>query len=128
MNGETCNIHPGSPSLLNAIESNLKCCVPCEQGLQVSTRRVQNKAARLLCAFKDKTAKAQVSSMHCFVKNQDVLLCLHPCCTKEPQGDRRGKKELYCNSAFESGRDGPSTIINSDQTPIPFSYHTKHTF
>ena len=87
IHGDCRKIHPFHPSELDPFLGNLTCSIfeMREQGLPHTLRK---EAARLSQVFKNKSTKAKISSVNCFVKNWPLSPCFDTCRTKGSQGDR----------------------------------------
>ena len=93
---EVKKLHPGCPSLMNIIISNLSCSIfeLHKQGLLVNPHMVCKEASRLSLDFKNMTRTAKFRCVHCFVKNLSISRGVNTCCPKQWQGDR-GRVSLF---------------------------------
>jgi hypothetical protein len=130
INGSARKIHPGAPSLLRVIQDDLSQFVlrARHNGIQVSTRMIRQEAARLLPAFREKTLLARNAAVGRFVKKMGLS---HHAATHTAQKHYKETKEEashfieFMRTKLE-GKD-PCDIINMDQTPIPYSFHSNRT-
>ncbi len=130
INSGTRKIHPGRPSELEAIRTGLSRSIfeLREQGIQVSNRTVRNHASRMLQSFNVKTMKAKKASIARFVKKMGYT---HRIGTHVAQKNHKNTEEdarhfmSYMRQKVASM--DPDDVINMDQTPIPYSYHTSRT-
>jgi hypothetical protein len=126
-NGTACKIHAGQPSLLCAIKDDLACFVlhARHSGIQVSTHIIHQEACRLLLLFKDKSLEARNSVVGHFTKRMGLS---HRATTHTTQKHFKETEEesnhfIKFMRTKIAGKD-PCNIINMDQTPIPFYFHS----
>ena len=101
-----------------------------EQGMGVSTTMVLFKAAALSRDFQDKSRAAQYHSVKHFVTSHQLV---HKMATHESQKDPRhvAAEAMDFMQNIQPKLLQPDRhqdfIINMDQTPVPFTYNSKHT-
>jgi hypothetical protein len=125
-NGTACKIHPGRPSLLQAIQEDLSRFVfkIRQHGIQVSTRMIRQEACRLLPSFRKKSMEARKRIVTRFTKMMGLS---HQAAThteqknfQESEEESRHFIEMMKEKVAEYD---PCDIINMDQSPIPYYYH-----
>jgi hypothetical protein len=130
VNGGYRKIHPGKKGVLEEYKDVIERAIfeLREQGIQVNTRYVRIEAGKLSPGFRAKSPVAKEHVIRRFIRR--VGLC-HRIGTHVAQ---KNHKETAEDSAdfiknmrpIVAGRD-PDDVLNMDQTPIPFSYHSKKT-
>ncbi len=128
--GDSRKIHPGPKSQLNVIENDLTRSLfeLREQGLQVNTRTLRKEAARLSTEFRGKTRTAKISCVNRYILRAGLS---HRVSTHVAQKNHNEttQESLHFLSLMGQkiiGMD-PDDIVNMDQTPIPYSYHSNRT-
>jgi hypothetical protein len=130
MNGTARKIHPGRPSLLQAIQEDLSHFIfeIRQRGIQVSTRMIRQEACRLLPAFRSKSMEARKRIVTRFTKTMGLS---HRAAThtaqknfQETEEESRHFIEMMKEKVAEYD---PCEIINMHQSPIPYSYHSNRT-
>jgi hypothetical protein len=96
-----------------------------EQGIPLTNRMVEREAARILPVFKHKTVRAKAVEMHRFTRS--VRLTQHAAthtAQKHFTVTENDVKDFIAMMRMKiQGRD-PNDILNMDQMPIPYSYHS----
>ncbi len=130
LNAGSRKVHPGRPSALEEIRDGLSRSIfeLREQGIQVSTRTVQNQASHMSHTFNDKSIKAKKASVARFVKKMGYT---HRIGTHVAQKNFKDAEEdaLHFIAMMHEkvALMDPDNVINMDQTPIPYSYHASRT-
>jgi hypothetical protein len=123
-------IHPGRSSALKELRDSLLHSIfeLREQGIQVNTCTVRNQASRMSQSFNDKNMKAKKASVARFVKKMGYT---HRIGTHVAQRNHKDDEEdtlhfimMMREKVALMNRDD---VINMDQTPILYSYHTSRT-
>jgi hypothetical protein len=129
-NNSARKIHPGPPSLLSAIKDDLARFVvqARHRGIQVSTRMIHQEACRLIPIFREKSLVARNAAVGRFVKRMGLS---HRAATHTAQKHYKETQEesthfMEVMRMKTAGKD-PCDIINMDQTPIPYSFHSNKT-
>ena len=130
VNGSTRKIHPGRPSILSAVRDDLQQFIAATRthGIQVSSRMVRHEASRLLPNFMTKTINAREKVVNRFTKQMGLT---HRAATHPAQKDHHETEE-ESRHFIEMMRDkvadkDPVLTLNTDQTPVPFSFHATKT-
>jgi hypothetical protein len=92
ISGDIKKLHPGCPSSLTTIKSNLTRSIfeLREQGLHVNTRTVRKEASRLSSDFKNKTPTAKIKNVQRFI---NLLDCVTECrLTSRKKNTRRERR------------------------------------
>ncbi len=130
INSGSRKIHPGRPSELEDIRSGLSRSIfeLREQGIQVSNRTVRNHASRMSPAFNEKSMKAKKASVTRFVKKMGYTHRIGTHVAQKNHKDTEDDALHFMAMMREKVAEmDPDDIINMDQTPIPYSYHTSRT-
>jgi hypothetical protein len=118
------------PSLLSTIKDDLACFImhARHSGIQVSTRMILQEACRLLLSFRDKSLEARNSAVGCVTKRMGLShrATTHTTQKHFKETEEESKHFIDLMTAKLAGRD-PHNIINMDQTPIPYSFHSNKT-
>ena len=129
-NGTACKVHAGCPSLLSAIQEDLSRFIfeTRQRGIQVSTRMVRQEACRLLPSFRNKTMEAKKKVVSRFTKTLGLTnrAATHTAQKNFMETAEESKHFIAMMKEKVLSID-PDHILNMDQTPIPFSYHSKKT-
>jgi hypothetical protein len=129
-NAGSRKIHPGRPSGLEDIRDGLSRSIfeLREQGIQVNTRTVRNEASRMSETFNQKSMKAKKASVARFVKKMGYT---HRIGTHVAQKNYKDTEEdalqFIVMMREKVALMDPDDVLNMDQTPIPYSYHTSRT-
>ncbi len=128
--GTSRKIHPGRESVLAQVKEQLRAFTfkLREQGVQVTNRMVMREAGRLLPAFKAKTRRAQELAIHRFTQSVGLA---YRCATHTAQKhfmdtEAYSKDFIAVMKSKLQGRN-LDDVLNMDQTPIPFSFHSNTT-
>ena len=128
--GTARKIHPGHPSILQAIKQDLSRFVfeTRQRGIQVSTRMIRQEACRLLPNFRDKSIVMKNSVVLRFTKSIGLSnrAATHTAQKHFHETEQESKHFIEFMKAKLAGKD-PCDIINMDQTPIPYSFHSNKT-
>jgi hypothetical protein len=130
ISGNCSKIHRGKKGLLEDHTAAIERAIfeLREQGIQVNTRYVRVEASKLSSAFRSKTKVAKDHIVRRFIKKVGLV---HRIGTHVAQ---KHHEETAADSAdfiknmrpIVACRD-PDDVLNMDQTPIPFSFHSKKT-
>jgi hypothetical protein len=123
--GDGHRIHFGHPSEPVPIECDLMHSVfqLMEQGLQVNTHTLRNEAARLPQNFKDKSTKAKISTMHCFIQEVGLSHRVSSSCCKEgPHGDRGRVISFHISVDADGFGDGDGWYQQYGSNPDPLFF------
>ena len=130
INGAARKIHPGRASVLSAVQDDLSRFVfeTRQRGIQLSTRMLRQEACRVLPSFRERTLEAKKKAVNRFTKKMGLS---HRMATHTAQKNFHETEEESCHfiqfmKDKVSGKD-PCDIINMDQSPIPFSFHSART-
>ena len=130
LNGTARKIHPGCVSLLAPVQEQLSAFVfqLREQGIQCTNRMVVRKSSRLVPAFGEKSSTAQVQVVRRFTKHlgltQRVATHTAQKHFRETEESSRDFIAMMQERTIDRNRDD---ILNMDQTPISYSYHSNKT-
>jgi hypothetical protein len=130
IHGNSCKIPPSRPSELDPFEGDLTRSIfeMRDQGLPVNTRTLRKEAARLSQVFKNKSTKAKISSVNCFVKKTGLS---HHVSTHVTQKDHKETEEESAHFMTLMRQKvlgmNPDDTINMDQTPVPHSFPSNRT-
>ena len=128
--GTSRRIHQGRPSLLGAISPQLKTFIfnVREQGIQVTNRMVVREASRLLPSFSQKTMRSKIVCIHRFTRSLGLTqrASTHTAQKHFLETASVAKDFIVMVKQKLEGRS-LDDILNMDQTPIPFSYHSNRT-
>lgn len=129
-NGTARKIHPGPTSVLHVIKEDLSRFVfeTRQRGIQVSRRMIRQEACRLLPNFKDKSIVAKDSAVLRFTKSMGLSnrAATHTAQKHFQETEEESKHFIEFMKAKLAGKD-PCDVINMDQTPIPYSFHSNKT-
>ncbi len=130
INGGARKIHPGPQSMLSLIKDDLMRFVfeTRERGIQVSTRMIRQEASRILPNFREKTIVAKDAAVLRFVKRAGLSLrtATHTAQKHFLETEEESKHFIAFIKAKIADKD-PCDVLNMDQTPIPFSFHSNKT-
>lgn len=128
--GTARKIHPGRPSALSVIRPQMKEFVSSirERGIQLTNRMMGREASRILPSFKDKTVRAKAVAIHRFTRSLGLVqrTATHTAQKHFTETTDESKDFISMIRVKVQGRD-PDDILNMDQTPIPYSYHSNKT-
>jgi hypothetical protein len=100
-----------------------------EQGLQVTTRLVRKVAEKLLPELCEKNIRSRDQIVRRFLFSAGLV---HRVSTHVAQRDPKEMEgtaqEFMSLMRHKVGNMNPDHVLNMDQTPIPFSYHSKRTW
>ena len=129
-NGTARKIHTGRVSLLAPVKEHLSVFVSHlrEQGIQCTNRMVAREAARLVPSFEQKSTTAQVQIVRRFTKHLGLTqrMATHTAQKhfRETEESSRDFIAMMREKTVDRNKDD---IINMDQTPIAYSYHSNKT-
>ena len=129
-NGSARKVHPGGRGFLADVKEELSRFVfeTRQLGIQVSTRMVRQEAGRLLPDFRNKTIEVQKKVVARFVKSMGLT---HRSATHTAQKNFQETKDesvdFIALMKEKVAGVNPEDILNMDQTPIPYSFHTTRT-
>ena len=128
--GGARKIHSGRKSFLSQIEPELKRFMfqLREQGIQLTNRMVLREAARILPAFKEKSTRAKELAVHRFTRSVGLTQrqATHTAQKHFSETEADARDFIAMMKEKMAGRN-PNDVLNMDQTPIPFSYHSNKT-
>ncbi len=128
--GDLRKLHMGRPSFLETIREDLSRSIFewRERGLQVTPRLVLGQASVLSSDFKDKSTSSKKSMVYRFVKKLGLTqrIATHVAQKSHQETEAEAKNFVAVMRDKVSYLD-PDHIINMDQTPIPFSFHSSRT-
>ena len=130
LNGTARKIHPGRVSILAPVREELSAFVFYlrEQGIQCTNRMVGREASRLLPAFCEKSSTAQEQVVRRFTKHLGLTqrMATHTAQKHflETEDSSRDFIAMMRERTIDRNRDD---ILNMDQTPISYSYHSNKT-
>jgi len=128
--GTSRRIYQGHPSLLNGIEPQLKTFMfhVRKQCIRVTNRMVVREAARLLPSFAQKPMHSKIVSIHRFTRSLGLTqhAATHTAQKHFMETAADAKDFIIMVKQKLEGRNRDD-ILNTDQTPIPFSYHLNKT-
>jgi hypothetical protein len=128
--GTSRKLHQGRKSFLFTIKPQLKAFIYQlrDQGIQLTNRMVGQEAARLLLAFKDKTTRAKELVVHRFTKSVGLTQrsATHTAQKHYTETEAAAKDFIAMAKVKLQGRN-LDDVLNMDQTPIPYSYHSNKT-
>jgi hypothetical protein len=130
-NGSTRKIHPGCKSVQNVIQEDLTCFVSDTHHLviQVSMQMVRQEACQLLPLFRNKSITAMKKSITRFTKHMGLSLqsATHTAQKNFFKMEQESKHFVAMVMRDKMKDKDPDDIINVDQTPIPFLFHSTKT-
>ena len=99
-----------------------------EQGIQLTNRMMLQEAAHLLPAFKEKSIRAKELAVHRFTHSVGLTQHQATHTAQKHLSEMEADAQDFIATMKEkvAGRN-PNDILNMDQTPIPFSYHSNKT-
>jgi hypothetical protein len=128
--GTSRRIHKGRPSILDSIKPQLKSFIfkVREQGIRVTNRMVAREASRLSPSFGRYTKRAKELSVHRFTRSLGLTqrAATHTAQKHYLETAAEAKDFIAMVKQKLEGRNCDD-ILNMDQTPIPFSYHSNKT-
>jgi hypothetical protein len=130
VNSTARKLHPGRPSILASVRNELTQFVAATRtrGIQVSSRMVRHEACRLLPNFMSKSINAREKAVLRFTKQMGLS---HRAATHTAQKNYHKTMEESCHfiemMKYKVADKDPALIINMDQMPIPFSFHSAKT-
>jgi hypothetical protein len=121
-------IHSGGKSILNGVRHDFSCFVfkTRQLGIQDSTRMVRPEASRLLPEFRDKLMEAK-SCLPFREIDRAFPSFSNPHRQKNFQETKDESPDFIALVKEKVASVDPDDILNMDQTPIPFSYHSTRT-
>ena len=131
ISGQVRSLHPGRVSILAPKKMQLLRWLfeQCKQGLQVTTRLVQKVAEKLVPELCEKTINERDQIVRRFLTSAGLV---HRVGThvaqRDPKEMESAAQEFMALMRHKVGNMNPDHVLNMDQTPIPFSYHTKRTW
>ena len=125
--GNARKIHSGPPRVLSAIKEDLSRYVfETKQGrIQLKTCKIRQEACCLLPNFRGKSIVAKSLSVLCFTKRIGLSnrAATHTAQNHFQETKQESKHFIEVMKAKLARKD-PCYIINMDQTPIPYSFHS----
>ncbi len=128
--GTARRLHQGRKSILEPVKSTLQKFIFTirEQGVQVTNKMVEREASRLLPSFKNKTPRAKELSVFRFTKSIGLTQRSATHTAQKHFNETAGDaKDFIDMMRLKISGKNPDDILNMDQTPIPFSYHSGKT-
>jgi len=129
-NGNAQKIHPGPPSLLSAIKEDLSHYVfeTRQCGIQLNTHMIRQEACHLLPNFRGKSIIPKNLSVLRFIKSIGLSnrAATHTAQKHFKKTEQESKHFIEFMKAKLAGKD-PCDIINMDQSPILYSFHSNKT-
>ena len=126
-NGNVRKIHPGTSSLLTVIKQDLSCYVfeTRQHGIQLNTRMIRQEACCLLPNFRGKSIVAKNLAILRFTTSIWLSNCAatHTAQKHFQETKQESKHFIKFLKGNLVGKD-PCDIINMDQTPILYSFHS----
>ena len=130
-NGTARKIHPGCPSLLQAIQEALsRFAFKIRQcRIQGSTSMIRQEVYRLLPSFRSKSMEARKRIVTRFTKTMGLMhqAAMHTEQKNFPETEEETQHFIKMMKDKVAECD-PCDLINMDQSPIPYSYHSNRTF
>ena len=128
--GTACKIHPGLPSALSVIRPQMKDFVSsiCKWGIRLTNRMMGREASQILPSFKDKTVRGKAMAIDRFTRSLGLVqhTATHMVQKHFTETADNSKDFISMIRVKVQGRD-PDDILNMDQTPIPYLYHSNKT-
>ena len=129
-NGTASKIHLGHPNLLQAIQENLSCFVykirQCR--IQVSSHMIWQEACCLLPAFRSKSTEARKRIVTRFTKTMGLTHRAATHTAQKNSDETQEESRHFIQMMKEKLIDyDPCDVINMDQSPIPYSFHSSRT-
>ena len=125
--GKARKIHGGRPGILKPVETQLKSFVfkVRKQGVQLTNRMIGREAARLVPSFVQKSERSRIVSVSRFSRSIGLTLraATHTAQKHYVETAADAKDFIVMVKQKLEGRNRDD-ILNMDQTPIPFSYHS----
>ena len=130
INGTARRIHPRHKRILSAVQEDLSRFVfeTRQCGIQVSTLMLRQQACRLLPSFRDKSLEAKKKAVNGFTKKMGLAhrVATHTAQRNYQETEEESRHFIQFMKDKVSGKD-PCDIINMDQSPIPYSFHSDKT-
>ena len=128
INGTAQKIHPRRSRILSIIHDDLSCFISKTslKDIQVSTQMVQHETTRLLLSFRSMSLEARKKAPFRFTKKMGLTYqaATHTAQKNSQETDEESTHFIIFMKDKVTGK-GPCDINNMDQTPIPYSFHSK---
>ena len=131
LSGSLRSLHPGKTSILASRTTPLLRWIfeHREQGLQVTTRMVRKFAEDLVPNFREKTIVAKNQAVRRFLHRVGLTHCVATHVAQKSHHETEAASiEFMEFMRRKVANMNPDHVINMDQTPIPFSYHSNRTW
>jgi hypothetical protein len=129
--GTALKIYHGHTSVLTVIFPELEAFMfkIREQGIQLTNRMVGREVARILPVFKHKTVRAKAVSVHCFTWSMGLSqrAATHTV-QKHHAHTEDDVKDFIAMMKVKLQERNLDDILNTDQTPILYSYDASKTY
>ena len=128
--GGARKLHPGRPSILASIRNDLTQFVAetRARSIQVSSRMVHHEACRLLPNLMTKSMNAQEKAVIRFTRAMGLSSRAATHTAQKNYHETMEESRHFIEMMRDKVADrDPTLIMNMDQTPIPFSFHSAKT-
>ena len=130
LKGNARKIHVGREGILKPFENELKAFVfkVRDQGVQLTNRMIAREASRLVPSFKEKSERSRILSVSRFTRSIGLTLRAATHTAQKHHVETAADAQDFIAMVKQKleGRNHEE-ILNMDQTPIPFSYHSNKT-
>ena len=89
---------------------------------------MRGEAARLLLVFKHKTMRAKAVAVHCFTQSMGLTQCAATHTAQKHHSQTEDvTKDFIAMMKIKLQESNLDEVLNMEQMPIPYSYHTNKT-